>query len=686
MSATTSPPEPPTTRDFSPREFVLAGLLALAALIIALDAGGGSPEPAPAGLPDPGALTGWGLPLSRLVADLAAVAVVGLLLTASTLLATRRRELRGTTSRSVYAVRWPAVAWGTAVAVQLVLSCSDLLAVPVGSLGVSDLASFVWQVPQGRALTLQLALVIAVAVACRWLVTVRETGWLLALALVALLPPLFTGHSAGSGSHDLAITALAVHVVAATVWVGGLVGLAWVTAIRARYAAAAVSRFSALAAWCLAAVALSGLISAAVRLGTWDELLASSYGVLVLLKAVALVGLGCLGWLHRRTTVRAIGGVPDAALDWRTFARVASVEIAVMAVAIGIAVALSRTPTPVADDVYTSPVESLLGAPLPPAPSAARLAFGWTPSGVGLLVVLLGGTLYAAGLLVMRRHGNHWPVGRTVSWYVGLLVLGWATFGGLGEYGHVLFSAHMVSHMLLSMVAPIFLVLAAPITLALRTLPGPRVPGESSPRHTLSAVLHSRFVRVLTHPAVATLLFVGSLYGLYFTGLFDYLMTSHLGHAAMEVHFLLVGSLFFYTLIGIDPSPRRIPPFAALALLLIVMPFHAFFSIAVMSSSTVIGGDFFSRLDRPYQTDLLADQNLGGSISWALGELPIIVVVAAIFIQWWRSDTREARRQDRQADRTTGTGDSDLERYNAYLKRLHAHDTAGPPPDRDPDP
>ena len=279
--------------------------------------------------------------------------------------------------------------------------------------------------------------------------------------------------------------------------------------------------------------------------------------------------------------------------------------------------------------------------------------------------------LYGAGLLIMRREGNAWPWSRTLSWCAGLVVVAWATFGGLGLYSHVLFSAHMGSHMLLSMVAPIFLVLGAPITLALRTLPGPRVPGERSPRSMLTALLHSGPVRLITNPLVATALFLGSLYALYFTGLFDTLMTNHLGHAAMELHFLLVGSLFFYVLVGIDPGPRRLPPFARLALLLVVMPFHAFFSIALMSSSKVLGADFFTRLDRPYRTDLLADQDLGGSLSWALGELPIIAVVAAIFIQWLRSDRRDAERLDRAEDRRAA-GDTDLDRYNARLAQLNA--------------
>ena len=659
---------------FSVKEFLLAGLLALAALIVALDAGGGSPEPAPAGIPDPGVLTGWGLPVTRLVADLAAFGVIGLLLTPSFLLASRHRELRGVLSRSVYAVRWVAVTWAVAVLIQLVLTVSDVLAEPVRYLSISDVASFAWQVPQGRALSVQLALIALVALACRWLVTVREATLLFLVAVAALLPPMLIGHAASSGSHDLAIVSLMVHVVAASLWIGGLACLLWVTAIRATHAAHAVRRFSTLAAWCIAVIAVSGVLSAMVRLGDWDELFGSGYGALVLVKAVALVALGYLGWLHRRGTVRNLGPTSDATLDWRSFGKLAGIEVAIMAATVGVAVALSRTPTPVGDEVYTSPVESLLGGPLPAAPTAARLAFGWTPSGVGLLVVLLGGCLYAAGLISMHRKGNSWPIGRTLSWYSGLVVVGWATFGGLGEYSHVMFSAHMVSHMLLSMVAPILLVLAAPITLALRSLPGPRIPGESSPRQLLTSVLHSRVMRFLTHPVVATVLFIGSLYGLYFTGLFDTLMTNHLGHAAMELHFLLVGCLFFYVLIGVDPSPRKLPPFAALALLLIVMPFHAFFSIAIMSTTTVLGEDFFTRLNRPYSTDLLADQNLGGSVSWALGELPIIIVVLAILVQWWRSDTREARRHDRQESRRAD-GDSDLERYNAYLAELNAHDT-----------
>ncbi|MGH3359729.1 MAG: cytochrome c oxidase assembly protein, partial [Nocardioidaceae bacterium] len=338
--------------------------------------------------------------------------------------------------------------------------------------------------------------------------------------------------------------------------------------------------------------------------------------------------------------------------------------ILVMSATVALAVALSRTPPPVPDDLYTDPVTELLGEPMPGAPSVGSLLTGFSPNGVGLALVGLGSALYLAGVVIMRRRGDAWPVGRTVSWFAGMAILGWATFGGLGEYAHVLFSAHMVSHMLLSMVAPIFLVLAAPVTLALRTLPGPREPGELSPRQMLVNVLHSRVVVVLTHPVVAAALFVGSLYAMYFTGLFTTLMDTHTGHAVMQIHFVAVGSLFYYVIVGIDPSPRRIPPLARFGVLLVSLPFHAFFSIAIMSSDSVIGGSYWSSLNRPYRTDLLADQNLGGSVSWAMGELPLIIVMIALFVQWYRSDRRDSRRFDRQDD-------SELEEYNAYLASLN---------------
>ncbi|MGZ4602634.1 MAG: cytochrome c oxidase assembly protein, partial [Kineosporiaceae bacterium] len=333
-----------------------------------------------------------------------------------------------------------------------------------------------------------------------------------------------------------------------------------------------------------------------------------------------------------------------------------------------------RTPTPAQQALPVDPGSQLLGFAMPPAPTPARLLLSLTADGFALVVLALGASLYAAGVLALHRRGDRWPVGRTISWAAGLVVFAWATVGGLGLYSHVLFSAHMGAHMLVSMLAPILLVLGAPATLALRSLPGPRVKGERGPRQLLLAVLHSRAVRILTHPVVAFVIFVGSLYLLYYSSLYPALMTNHLGHTAMQLHFLATGLLFFYVIIGVDPAPRRIHPLAAVGLLFAAMALHAFFAVSLMSSRQVLALDYFGALQRPYAQDLLADQYLGGGLSWGLGELPIVLVLGVVLVLWVRADDREARRHDRAADRAaaTGRGVDELAAYNTYLASLQA--------------
>lgn len=665
----------------------LAGtaLVAASVLVLVLIAGGGAPQPSPAGLPDAGPLTGYALPVVRLIADLAGIATLGLLLAAAVLLPSPAEQLRWVPYRGVRLAVRTAVVWFFAVLVEIAFTISDILGTPVSNaLDPALVHSFVVDIPQGRALAVQALMAVVLAGVARSVVTTTGAAAAAVLACLTLTPPALTGHSAASGNHELAVASLLVHVLAASVWVGGLAGLVW-AAVGGDGLRHALPRFSRLALWCFVTVAISGIVNAGVRLGALGPLVTSSYGVLVLAKSAALLVLGGFGWWHRARTVHRLDATTTTAgarEDVRLFLRIAAGELIVMSATVALAVGLSRTPTPVGDTVNTSPAAELLGFPLPPAPTLPRLLFGWTPDGFTLALVVFAGLLYAVGLRCLHRRGVRWPLGRTLCWYAGLLVVLWATAGGLGLYSNVLFSAHMVSHMLLSMVAPIGLVLAAPVTLALRTLPGPRVPGELGPRQLLLAVLHSWPVRLLTQPLVALALWVGSLYGLYFTSLFSTLMSTHLGHVAMQLHFLTVGSLFFWVLIGVDPNPQRWHPLARMGLLLAAMPFHAFFSIAIMSSSTVLNETYFRTLDRPYSTDLLADQHLGGGIGWSLSELPVLLVAAAIFVQWARADHREATRLDRTADRaearvarrqgsTDATSDADeFSRYNAYLASL----------------
>jgi putative copper resistance protein D len=273
----------------------------------------------------------------------------------------------------------------------------------------------------------------------------------------------------------------------------------------------------------------------------------------------------------------------------------------------------------------------------------------------------------------LHRRGDRWVTGRTVAWLAGCAALLLATSSGLGRYGPAMFSVHMGQHMILGMLVPILLVLGAPVTLALRALPPAGRTRPPGPREWLLAAVHSPVARLLTHPLVALVLFVGSYYALYFSALFPAALPEHWAHKLMNLHFLLVGALFFWPIVGVDPASRRLPPAARMGLVFASVPFHAFFGVAVMSGNTALGGDYYRSLALPWVPDVLADQRLGGGLAWAAGEIPLLIVVIALLIQWSRQDERSARRADRQAD---VHGDADLDAYNAMLHRLA---TGGPP-------
>jgi cytochrome c oxidase assembly factor CtaG len=188
-------------------------------------------------------------------------------------------------------------------------------------------------------------------------------------------------------------------------------------------------------------------------------------------------------------------------------------------------------------------------------------------------------------------------------------------------------------------------------------------------------VLHSRVTLFYANPVVALALFDGSLFVLYFTKIFGDLMTSHIGHWIMEFHFLAAGILFFYIVVGVDPAPRKVPHIVRVTLILVAMSLHAFFSVALMSTNSLLDNGYFGSLNRPWSMDLLADQHLGGSIGWAMGEIPIVVALIATFIQWVKDDSRESKRIDRAADRAEASGSEDEHtRYNAYLAELARRD------------
>lgn len=387
---------------------------------------------------------------------------------------------------------------------------------------------------------------------------------------------------------------------------------------------------------------------------------ALGYGALLLLLLATPGGLTGTGYGR----LGLLAGVALVASMLLTRATVAALA-AILAVAAISAMAVQTAPRLLAHQFTAWDV--FLGYQLPNPPNALRLLTVWRFDVLlGVAAVVMAGA-YVIGVLRLRKRGDSWPPGRLVAWLFGCAALLFTTGSGVRAYGSAMFSVHMGEHMALNMFIPVFLVLGAPITLALRALPTAGAGNPPGPREWLLWLVHSRVSRFLSHPATAFVLFVGSLYAVYFTPLFDTLVRYHWGHEFMSVHFLITGYLFFWGIIGIDPGPKRLPFIGRLGLLFAVMPFHAFFGIATMTMTSVLGGTFYRSLHLPWLADLNDDQHLGGAIAWGSSELPIIVVVVALVVQWARQDRRTATRTDRHAD---ARYDDDLDAYNAMLREL----------------
>ncbi|MFC4119264.1 cytochrome c oxidase assembly protein [Nonomuraea zeae] len=647
----------------------LAGAAAaVLALVIGMIAGGRAFPRIIPGLPDSGAIVRWGLPLSKLLMDVAGVATVGLLLMAAVLLPNDKGVLGKTATHYVKASSWAALTWAGAAFFAILFGAAESFGRTVPQiLERTILTGYATQTTQGVALTLVVLFGVAIALFSRGAITAGAAGGLLVFALATLLPAPLTGHTSSSPNHDLATSSVSLHLLALAMWVGGLAVLALHAIRKQPQLDVAAARFSRLALWCYAGVGLSGVFSLVARLGAVSDLWTSQYGLLAVAKIVAFVLLGYVGYWHRQRTLADLeAGRP------RAFTRLAGGEMVLMLATIGVAVALSRTPPP----EFSIPADrafELLGFPLPPELTIANVfSLWWFDLFFATVAGALAG-LYALGVRRLRQRGDSWPWGRTASWFAGVALLVFATQSGLARYAKVMFDVHMIEHMTLSMVVPIFLVLGGPVTLALRALKPAAKRGDRGPREWITTILHSRFTKVVTHPVIATSIFIASTYALYFTPLFESAMQEHLGHIWMTLHFLISGCLFFWVIIGVDPGPDRLPHVGRLLMLFVTMPFHAFFGIALMMMGTVIAADWYEPLGRSWGDTLLQTQQDGGAIAWGFGEIPTLIVLLAIAVQWYKDDDRQARRADRRADRT-GAGDPELDSYNAYLARLSRGD------------
>ena len=656
-----------TAHDAGPQTAKLPLILAAVAVVaVVVPAGllGGAFATPVVGLPDAGAIVRWGLPIVRAIHDLAAASTVGLLVVAATIIPEAR-----STSRRITASRYACasgVVWVVAGLVGLVFSFASISSTRLtDATFVTQFQTFVLQIELLRVAAISSAMALAVTIGAA--VVRRRSGMvvLAALSVLAVLPLSLAGHAAGAASHDTAVNSLAVHLVSAVLWVGGLIALAMLRPLLGAALAVSVQRYSTLAGWCLVAVAVSGAANAWIRIGSIGNL-ASSYGALVILKVVALVALGVAGWQQRS---RVVGRIAADPLAGRLFGQLALIELVVMSSAFALGTALSRSAPPVPDTPVVSPdpAYALTGYPSPAGLLSGSDWFTvWRIDWLWLGVSVLAVALYLLGVRRMRARGDSWPVLRTIGWVLGWAIFVWATSGAPGVYGRVLFSVHMLLHMTISMAVPILMVLAAPVTLALRTLTTRR-DNTLGPRELLLGLVHSRFLTVLGNPIVAAVIFFGSLVAFYFSPLFELALRTHTGHVLMTIHFLLAGYLFAWVLVGIDPGPRRWPPSLRLVILFATISFHAFFGVALTTGTTLLAPTFYQGLHLPWTVDLLADQRNGGAVAWGIGELPTLILALLVTLAWVRSDAAETARLDRQADRDD---DAELKAYNAHLAAI----------------
>ncbi|MFI9594520.1 bifunctional copper resistance protein CopD/cytochrome c oxidase assembly protein [Nonomuraea sp. NPDC052265] len=556
-------------------------------LVAVLRFGGGAGTVEVFGLPTAGPVTDWGLPLARLALDLCAVACVGTLLAASVLAPGGSPE----SARCLRAAGWWALGWAVAALAGYVFTLSSFIPMPVASLlAEPGMLDFGTSLPQTQALLVVLVTTFAVAVAT---LVRRLPAWVpLAVAAFGLLPPAYVGHAASAADHDIAVSALMAHLLGVSVWVGGL-GAVLLHFRRSADLRVVLPRFSTIALCCFAAVALSGLVSAWVRLDTLSDLWLSRYGLLLLAKVAALA---VLAWFGRRHRLRTVEGVADRRVR-RTFVRLAAGEVTVMVAATGLAVGLSRTPPPPgAGGGHDHPVLEYALAPFSPGALLSEVRLD------PLVLLLLA--LPAAGYLTGLRRVPGWPVLRTLSWHAGLALAAVALVGGVGGYARAMSSAQAVQHVVLAVVAPLLLCAGAPLTLAARA---------TGPGSQYGPLGERALGRRLTRPAFLTAAVPLLLLLLYGTAWLPWSLAGYAPHLVTMAVSAGVGLLVAWAVLDLDPLPRPFPWAARVRLLAVA-------GVAYLGLGTyllvgpAVAADWFSLAAPPGVPDPLADQRVAGAV------------------------------------------------------------------------
>jgi cytochrome c oxidase assembly factor CtaG len=319
------------------------------------------------------------------------------------------------------------------------------------------------------------------------------------------------------------------------------------------------------------------------------------------------------------------------------------------------------------------PAGSLLGA---------HLVTSWQLDALAVVVVVLLAAAYATGLalLPVRAPGVHWPVSRSVSFAAGLAVVLFATNGSIAVYDQVLFTAHMVGHLALVMLAPALLVYGHPLTLTLAV-------AAPAHRQRVERLVHGRVLGVLTAPPVALASYAAVIVGTHLTGLMDVIMRNTWAGQVEHLAYLVVGLQFFSLVVGHEPLRWQLTAPARWALLAIAMAVDTFTGIVLLQGTAPVS----MLADPRVPVDALSDTRTGGAIMWVGGDGIMAAVMIALVIGWlrdaepdrrrarsgWLERARAASLEERLDDPERGPTDdidedeSALASYNAWLAKLN---------------
>lgn len=595
------------------------------------------------GIPDPGPVTTFGLPFFRAAAWILSALSIGSFLFSSFYISPRENGPDNSRMSQAPLTVDGHIAARTGAVAALLFAVIGLVMVPMvlsdvsGTPFAQSLDPTSWAIALEQVATSQVWLVCSVIATVTGVAGLVFHRWgaqpVLLLGSVLMIVPLgMEGHAATGGAHDYGTNAYLWHLVFMAVWIGGLFALIAHGRRLGPDLQTAVRRYSTVALFSIVAVALSGVVSMVIRIQVTD-LLTTRYGLIITAKIVGTIVLALFGFWHRQVTIPQLGNRNGA------FLRLAIGEVMVMAAVAGIAVTMGRTPPPPPLDPDLSPMEIQLGYELFVEPSYFNVFGMWRFEVLYGVIAILLAIFYLLGVRSARRRGKEWKSSYTAWWLLGCVSLFVTVSSGIGMNMPASYSVHMLGHMVLSMVVPLFMAMGAPLTLVM-TVWEPGDPGKPTPHDWAKSFCSTRFVDIITIPWVNLLQFLFVFYVMYlYIPLYELAISEHAGHVIMNAAFLVSGYFYFWELVGPDPVPHRRPASIRLVWLFISMPVHLFLGVYLMMLTVVMGQEFYLSLELPWNPDLLADQREGGGIAWALGSFPLTFVFILLFLEW-RSDEK----------------------------------------------